>query len=68
MKIRFVSKVTLFQQALEFRVVIHVCYNQQTLALQGKIPTTQVWAIAKLITSTLAPVVSSCVFNQCCGS
>ncbi len=47
--------------------MIHVCYNQQTLVLQGRIPTTQVWAIAKLITSTLAQVMSSCVFNQCCG-
>ncbi len=32
MKIRFTSKVAMFQQA---------CYNQQTLVLQGKIPTPQ---------------------------
>jgi hypothetical protein len=67
MKIKFVSKVIMFQHALEFKVVIHVCYNQQTLALQGKIPTSQVWAIVEVIASTLALVVSSCVLNQHCG-
>jgi hypothetical protein len=63
MKTRFSSKVTMFQQAFEFKVVIHVRYNQQTLVLKGRIPTTQVWAIVEF-TSTLALVVSSCVFNQ----
>jgi hypothetical protein len=38
-----------------------------TLALQGKIPTSQVWAIIEIIASTLALVVSSCVLNQRCG-
>ncbi len=67
MKTRFASKVTTFQHALEFKVVIHVCYNLQTLVLQGKIPTSQVWAIVEVTASTLALVVSSYVFNQCCG-
>jgi hypothetical protein len=40
------------QHAFEFWVVFHVCYNQQTLALQGRIPTPQIWAIAKVIAST----------------
>jgi hypothetical protein len=44
MKIRFASKVAMFQQA---------CYNQETLALQGKIPTPQIWAILEIIVSTL---------------
>jgi hypothetical protein len=43
MKTRFASKVKMFQHALEFKVVIHVCYNQQALVLQGKIPTSQIW-------------------------
>jgi len=47
MKTRFASKVTMFQQAFEFKVVIHVRYNQQTLVLKGRIPTTQVWAIVE---------------------
>jgi hypothetical protein len=38
--------------AFEFWVVIHVCYNQQTLALQGRLLTPKIWAIAKVITST----------------
>jgi hypothetical protein len=36
---RFASKVAMFQQTFEFKVVIHVCYSQQTLDLQGKIQT-----------------------------
>jgi hypothetical protein len=44
------------------------CYNQQTLALQGKILTPKIWAIVEIIVSTLAPIVSSCVLNyQHCG-
>jgi len=43
------------------RLTIHVCYKQQTLVLQGKIPITQVWAIVEIITSTLVGIVSSCV-------
>ncbi len=57
----------MFEHALEFKVIIHVCYNQQTLVLQGKIPTSQVWAIIEVIASTFALVISSCVLNQCYG-
>jgi hypothetical protein len=64
MKLRFASKVAMFQQAFKYKVIIHVCYNQQTLRLQCKIPTSQIWPIAKIIASTLAPIVSSCVLNQ----
>jgi hypothetical protein len=39
----------MFQHALEFKVVIHVCYNQQILALQGKIPSSQVCAIVEVL-------------------
>jgi hypothetical protein len=41
-----------------------VCYNQQTLVLQGRIPIPQIWAIVEISVSTLALILSSCVFNQ----
>jgi hypothetical protein len=37
------------------------------LALQCKIPITQILAIVKIIASTLAPFVSNCELNQCHG-
>jgi hypothetical protein len=66
-KIRFASKVAIFQHALEFKEFIHVCCSQQTLDLQGRIPKSHIWAIVKIIASTLGLVVSSCVLNQHCG-
>jgi uncharacterized Fe-S cluster-containing MiaB family protein len=44
---------------------IQDCYP--CLALQGKIRTPHIWAIVEIIASTLAPIVSSCVLNQCHG-
>jgi hypothetical protein len=32
--------------------------------LQGRIPIAQIWAIVEINASTLASIVSSCVFNQ----
>jgi hypothetical protein len=54
----------MFQQALEYKVIIHVCHSQQTLSLQCKIPTSQIWAIVEIIASTLAPTISNYVLNQ----
>jgi hypothetical protein len=34
------------------------------LVSQNKIPTPQIWAIAKIIAATLALVVSSCMLKQ----
>jgi hypothetical protein len=42
MKTRFTSKVAMFQQALQFNIIILFFNNQQTLALQSKIPTAQI--------------------------
>ncbi len=55
--------MAIFQQAYEFKDIINVHYNQQTLPLQGKIPTPRIWAITKIIVSTLTLVVSSRVLN-----
>ncbi len=37
------------------------------IGLQCRIPTTQIWAITQIITSTLTLIVLSCVLYQCCG-
>jgi hypothetical protein len=38
----------------EFKHVIGLCYgNQQSLALQGHVPSPQVWAITQIIANTL---------------
>jgi hypothetical protein len=53
-----------FSKPLHIKVVIHVCYNQERLALHCKILIAQILAIAKNIASTLAPIVLDCVLNQ----
>jgi hypothetical protein len=36
---KFISKVILFQEALEYRDAINLCYGrQETLELQGRVP------------------------------
>jgi hypothetical protein len=47
------SKVILFQKTLEFKHGIALCYKrQQSLALQGCVPSPEVWAIAQVATNT----------------
>ena len=66
-KTRFASKVLMFQQALQFRATISLCYSRQTMALQNRVPLGQTWAVVEAISSTLSPVVSACVLNQSRG-
>jgi hypothetical protein len=64
-KIKFASKVILFQVILEFNHNIVLCYGQQqSLALQGHVPSPQVWVIAQVFVDTLGPMVQQCVLNQ----
>jgi hypothetical protein len=64
-KIKFVSKVILFQEFLEFKHTIALCYGQQqSLALQGHVPSPQVWVIAQVVVDILGPMVQQCVLNQ----
>ncbi|KAJ7538060.1 hypothetical protein O6H91_11G033100 [Diphasiastrum complanatum] len=66
-KTRFASKVILFQETLEFREAIITCYSRQSLALQSRVPSPQIWAIAGAVSSTLIPVAKQCVLNQTRG-
>jgi DNA-binding PucR family transcriptional regulator len=57
-KTRFASKIILFQETLEFKHVIALCYGrQQSFALQAYVPSPQVWAIAQVVVDTLKLVV-----------
>jgi hypothetical protein len=50
---------------LEFKHTIALCYGQQqSLALQGHVPSPQVWDIAQVVVDTLVHVVQQCVLNQ----
>ncbi len=50
---------------MEFKHTIALCYGQQlSLALQGHVPSPQVWDIAQVVVDTLVHVVQQCVLNQ----
>ncbi len=54
MKTRFASRAILFQETLEFKHTIYLCYGKKTtLALQANVPSPQVWAIAQVVVNTL---------------
>jgi len=65
MKAMFASWVILFQETLEFKHIIALCYGRQhSLALQGHVPSPQVWAIGQIVANTLGLVVQQCVLNK----
>jgi hypothetical protein len=67
-KTKFASQVILFQKTSKFKHIIALCYGrQQALALQGRVPSSQVWAIAQIVVDTLGHVVQQCVLNQSRG-
>ena len=63
-KTRFASCVILFQETLEYRNAINMCYGREAAHLQVRVPDGQTWAIAKTVTKTLLPVVEQCILNQ----
>jgi hypothetical protein len=65
MKIRFASKVIMFEKTLEFKQAIMLCYNKQkTSTLQPIIFKAQVWAIMEIVIHFLNHVVMTCVMNR----
>jgi hypothetical protein len=67
-KIRFVSKVIMVEETLEFKQTILLSYGRQkTLTLQQRIPKAQVWAIAEVVIHCLNLVVTTCMLNQSRG-
>jgi hypothetical protein len=50
---------------LVFKYTIALCYGQQqSLTLQGRVPSPQVWDIAQVVVDTLVHVVQQCVLSQ----
>jgi hypothetical protein len=67
-KTKFDSKVIMFDETLEFKNAIILCYGRQkSIALQQRALKAQVWAIAEAITFTLNLVAYACVMNQSRG-
>ena len=66
-KTRFASKVIFFQETLEYADAINICYAAQSLKLQARVPIGVTWAVARIFTETLNPVVKQCVLNQTRG-
>ncbi len=64
MKIRFANKVIMFEEVLESKETILLCYGQQkAIALWQRVPKVEVWVILKTFTFVLNRVVIVCVMN-----
>lgn len=67
-KIIFSSKIIMFEETLEFKQSIIICYGKQNIAtLQPRVQKAQMWAIEKVTTSCSNLVVIVCVMNQSCN-
>jgi hypothetical protein len=65
MKTKFVFQIVLFKKTLEFKHTIAFNYGrQQSLTLQGHVPSPQIWVIIQIVANTLGPMVQQCVLNQ----
>jgi len=67
MKTKFASWVILFQETLEYMIVIDMCYGRQVTHLQAHVPNGQIWAIVHTMIETLLPVENQCILNQSNG-
>jgi hypothetical protein len=67
-KIKFASRIILFQKTLTYQNANSICYGwQQPLHLQFGIPNCQNWFIVQAIINTLMLVVKQGVLNQSQG-
>jgi hypothetical protein len=58
----------MFQEALQFRSTIVLCYNKQiVMKIIGQMPPFLIWHIYQILVDCLSPIVSSYVFNQSHG-
>jgi hypothetical protein len=58
----------MFQQALQFKNVIVLCYNMHNvIKINGKVPPLFTWDILQIIVNSLLPIVSAYVLNQFYG-
>ncbi len=55
----------MFQEALQFKVVIILYYSRQNIVrISGRVPPLLTWHISKIIVDSLSPIVIVCVLNQ----
>jgi hypothetical protein len=55
----------MFQEALQFKDVIILCYSKQnTIKISGKVPPLFSWHISKIIMDSLFLIMNACVLNQ----
>jgi hypothetical protein len=63
-KLRFLSKMIIFEETLKFKNAIILSYGRQwTMTSQHIDPKFELWAIAKAFTHVLNLVVIACVMN-----
>jgi hypothetical protein len=61
----FVSKIIIFQEALQFKNVISFCYNKQNvIKINGRVPPNFTWHISKIIMHSISPIVNACILKQ----
>jgi hypothetical protein len=68
MKTKFVNKVIMFEEILNFKQAILLCYGRQkTVTLQQKVLKAQMWVITETIIHCLNLMVTTCAMNQSKG-
>jgi uncharacterized membrane protein len=62
----FISKVILFQEALQYHEAIVHYYNKQTNIVRTSVcvPPLLAWHVTQIIVDVLSPIVTICVLNQ----
>jgi hypothetical protein len=62
---KLANKIITFQEALQFKDSIILCYNMQNnVKISGRVPPLLTWQISHIIVDCFYPIVGACVLNQ----
>jgi hypothetical protein len=64
--LKFINKVILFQESLQYHEAIVHYYNRQTNIVRTNVyvPPLLTWHVTQIIVDVLSPIVIMCVLNQ----
>jgi hypothetical protein len=62
---QFASKIIMFQEVVQFKEVIILCYiKQNTIKINGKVPPFFTWHIFKIIVDSFFRAMNACVLSK----
>jgi len=63
--LQIANKIIMFQNSLQFKDVIVLCYNRQNIiGISGRVPPIFTWHIFQIVVNSPSLIANACVLNQ----